>query len=594
MTALTGRMGRGRRWLRRATGSAATRMRLLSGLVLMAYATTHLLNHTLGLISLEALAAGRWVFAGFWMFPPVLALLMLSFVVHAALGLARLWQRATWRMPFWEALQLLLGLSIPMLGALHVMGTFVIEQCCGVRPSYVFVLFGLWPDQAWRQTAFVMAVWVHGCIGIHYWLRLRPGYRRMQRWLALPAVLIPTLALLGFVDGARAVRARAAMEPGWLPELARVDRWPDAALAAWAYATEDKVVLAFASLVIGILALDLLRAALTYRHNRIRVAYDGGRVVTMRRGMTLLDASRVSGIPHASVCGGRGRCSTCRVRVTEGLAQQPPASVAERRVLERIGAEADVRLACQLRPSHDLAVTTLMQADTDMLGALRKMDPSQGTEREIAVMFADLRDFTRLAETRLPYDVVFLLNRYFTVMGAAIEGEGGHVDKFVGDGIMALFGLEKGAAEGAKSALAAAASMSGALVALNDELAHELKTPLRMGIGLHAGPTIVGELGYGRAVSLTAIGDTVNTASRLEALTKEFAAQLVVSEHLLSLAGMEPASETRAEVDVRGRRGRLPVHVFADARDAWPATDTPATAASGWWQMLSRLVAGRG
>jgi adenylate cyclase len=276
--------------------------------------------------------------------------------------------------------------------------------------------------------------------------------------------------------------------------------------------------------------------------------------------------------------------------VTQGLDSQPPASAAELRVLERIGAEADVRLACQLRPSHDLSVTPLMQADTDALGALRKMDPSQGSEREIAVLFADLRDFTRLSETRLPYDVVFLLNRYFTVMGAAIEGEGGHVDKFVGDGIMALFGLDKGPVEGARSALAASAAMSEALVALNAELAHELKLPLRMGIGLHAGPTIVGELGYGRAVSLTAIGDTVNTASRLETLTKEFAAQLVVSAHLVELAAVELPAARRAEVEVRGRRARLPVLAFDDARDAWPAIDAPTLVASSWRRALGQLV----
>ncbi|HMR29997.1 MAG TPA: adenylate/guanylate cyclase domain-containing protein [Geminicoccaceae bacterium] len=537
----------------------------------MTYATTHLLNHTLGLVSLDALVAGRHVFAFLWLSPPVTAILVAAFFVHLVLGLARLWQRTTWRMPFWEAIQLVLGLAIPLLGALHIMGTFVIERCCGVRGSYVFVLAGLWPDQAWRQTAFLLAVWIHGCIGIHYWLRLRPGYRRAQRWLVLPAVLLPCLALLGFVDGGRAVLARAALDPGWLPGLARLDNWPDTATVAWAYATEDRIVWALAALIAGIVLVDLLRGALTRRRNRVRVTYDGGRVVTFRRGTPLLEVSRAAGIAHAAVCGGRGRCSTCRVRVTRGLEDQTPPSPAERRVLERIGAEADVRLACQLRPTRDLAVTMLMQPDTNALGALRRMDPNQGSEREIAVMFADLRDFTRLSETRLPYDVVFILNRYFTVMGAAIEREGGHVDKFVGDGIMALFGLEKGAGEGARASLAAASAMGEALAALNDELAHELKVPLRMGIGIHAGPTIVGELGYRRAVSLTAIGDTVNTASRLETLSKELSAQLVISAHLAELAGVDLPAARPAEAELRGRRARLPVLAFTDARDAWPA-----------------------
>lgn len=558
----------------------------------MAFTATHLLNHALGLVSLEAMEQGRRVFAMIWLHGPGQALLMASFVVHAVLGLASLWRRASWRMPFWEAAQLGLGLAIPVLGTLHVLGTMVVGGCCGVHVSYAFVLAGLWPNLAVWQTAFVIVVWLHGCLGVHYWLRLRPGYQHARSWLLTAAVLLPVVSILGFVDGGRAVIARAVVDPSWLPALAAADRWPSPELAAWVYATERWLVRGFLLLLLALLAARGVRALVARRRSRIRLAYDGSRKVTLRKGMSVLEASRVHQVPHPSVCGGRGRCSTCRVRVTQGLESQPPASAEERRVLERIGAEADVRLACQLRPRADLAVTVLMAAGAGEGDVLRKMDPSQGSEREIAVLFADLRDFTRLSETRLPYDVVFLLNRYFTVMGAAIEGEGGHVDKFVGDGIMALFGLETGPAEGARQALAAAAAMSEALAALNDEFAHELKAPLRMGIGIHAGPTIVGELGYRRAMSLTAIGDTVNTASRLETLTKELAAQLVVSDHLVELASIEPGDGHRAEVDVRGRRGRLPIRAFADARQAWPGIGRAAPALPGWRGALQRFVGG--
>ena len=107
--------------------------------------------------------------------------------------------------------------------------------------------------------------------------------------------------------------------------------------------------------------------------------------------------------------------------------------------------------------------------------------------------------------------------------------------------------------------------MSLALDDLNEALSGDLDAPLRIGIGLHSGPTIVGEMGYERATQLTAIGDTVNTASRLETLTKEFGVQLVVSEELLERAGVSLPDAARHEVEIRGRQGRLAVRAVAKA-----------------------------
>jgi adenylate cyclase len=107
--------------------------------------------------------------------------------------------------------------------------------------------------------------------------------------------------------------------------------------------------------------------------------------------------------------------------------------------------------------------------------------------------------------------------------------------------------------------------MSIALDALNREIRADLAEPLRIGIGLHAGPVILGEMGYGRATSLTAIGDVVNVASRLEALTKEVSAELVVSARLARRAGIDLVAFDAHDIDIRGRRRPLRVHVVADA-----------------------------
>src|SRR6185295_4741556 len=118
----------------------------------------------------------------------------------------------------------------------------------------------------------------------------------------------------------------------------------------------------------------------------------------------------------------------------------------------------------------------------------------------------DLRAFTQLTEKKLPYDVVFLLNRYFAEMGHAVETAGGRIDKFIGDGVMALFGLDSGVEAGCREALAAARGMSERMQSLNHALSHDVPEPLRIGIGIHTGPAIVGEMGYGTAVSVTAVG----------------------------------------------------------------------------------------
>ncbi len=575
--------GRARGW-----APPLVRLRLVTGLVLFVYATTHLANHALGLVSLAAMERGRHTFLAFWRLPPVEVALLLSLVGHAGLGLYRLWERRSLRLGPLEAAQLGLGLMIPSWLVVHILGTRWLSLCCGVEDSYSYFLDLVWPGGALQQAVMLVIVWLHGCIGIRAWLRLKPFYRALRPWLAGGAVLLPTLALTGYLAGGREVALLRAVDPAAWAALAGAQRWmfDEALREAWVYRPTHLIVTGFLALALLILALRIGRFLLT-RRRTVRLVYPGGRAVMVPRGLTVLEASRAQGIPHAAVCGGRGRCSTCRVRVGQGRERLPPPSAEEQRVLARVGAAEDVRLACQIRPSADLVVTPLMPAETAVAGVLRPMNPGQGREREIAVMFADLRGFTRLSEGRLPYDTVFVLNRYFQTMGAAIDGAGGLIDKFIGDGIMALFGVEDGGPAGARAALAAARRMAEALEALNLDLMAELREPLRMGVGLHFGQTIVGEMGYGRAVSLTAIGDTVNVASRLEALTKELDVQMVVSTAVLRRAGAALDGVPVREVDLRGRGGRLTVLALADAR-ALPEHPSVRSAPSPRWQVRLR------
>ncbi len=528
--------------------------------MLFAFVSTHLLNHALGLVSLGAMEEGRYWFLRIWRNPVGTVGLYGALATHGLLALWFLYERRTLRMPFWQATQIALGLSLPPLLVGHVLGTRVAHVMFDTADPYarILLIYGqLSPELGIKQALVLSVAWVHGCIGLHYWLRFRSWYPRAVTWLFGIAVLMPTLALLGFAEAAREV-SRLAAAPGWTQATLQKTRQPGPDQRATLGVIQRGFLHGYAG-ALGVVLLARTIRALHARRRTIRVVYPDGRIVQVTRGFTVLEASRGAGVPHASVCGGRGRCSTCRVRIGLGLEKLPPPSAAETRVLQRVNAPPNVRLACQLRPHTDVAVVPLLRAMPPP-GRIVAADHRPGLEQEIAVLFADLRGFTRIAEHKLPYDVVFLLNRYFEVVGTAIEKAGGVANQFTGDGVMALFGLDTGPEAGARQALAASRDLVLALGELSRELAHELPAPLRIGIGIHVGSAVVGRMGYGAGVYLTAVGDTVNLASRLEQLTKEYDCELVISEDAARWAGLDARDLSRHELTVRNRAGRLAVY----------------------------------
>jgi adenylate cyclase len=412
----------------------------------------------------------------------------------------------------------------------------------------------------------LVVAWAHAMIGLHFWLKVRPWYARLQPGALVIAVLIPVLALLGMIEAGRQVAALAA-DPGWADRAfaAMIPPSPGVESAL------DRVARVLTRFFVGVVALVLLarlvRRAWQRRRGVVRIGYPDGRFVEVVPGTTVLEASRLAGIPHAHVCGGRGRCSTCRIRVRGEIGSIDPPGEDELRVLRRIGATHNVRLACQLRPHGAVEVAPLLPPFAQAIDGSRRVDFVQGSERELAILFVDIRGFTSLAEGRLPYDVVFILNRYFAAMGRAVEAAGGRVDKFIGDGVMALFGIRSGPEAACREALSAARTMSERLDELNQSLGDELEHPLRVGIGIHVGPAIVGEMGYGGAAAITAIGDAVNTASRLENLTKAYGCELVLSDETALRAGIDLGGFPRYEIEIRGKREMLAIRTLASARD---------------------------
>ena len=545
---------------------------------MFAYVTTHLVNHSLGLISVRVMDLALEYIYEYWASPLGGAILYGAFAIHYSLALWALWLRRSLKMPFAEATQLVLGFSIPFMLTDHVLQTRVADKFFDANYGYystlLYAYFVANPPRGVVQLVVLLVAWIHAMIGLRFWLRLKPWYERWQPILYAFALLLPTFAILGVFEGGRQIMILAE-DPAWVARLVEEHPRPAGADAAFLERMVVGLRFGFLAALLAVLAARIARSRWERRRGVIRMTYPSGRVVEILHGVSALEASRMAGIPHASVCGGRGRCSTCRIKVEGPVEALPPPAVDEVKVLHRVGAAPDVRLACQLRPQGDLRVTPLLPATAQASDGFRRPGYLHGAEREIAILFADLRAFTQLSEHKLPYDLVFLLNRYFAEMGHAVEAAGGRIDKFIGDGVMALFGLDSGVEAGCREALAAARGMSERMQSLNAALIHDHAEPLRIGIGIHTGPAIVGEMGYGKAVSITAVGDSVNTASRIEGLTKTYACELVISEAVALRAGLDLGDAPRHEIEIRGRVERLVVRTFASARDL-PVLEEPA------------------
>jgi adenylate cyclase len=540
--------------------------RLISGLILFTFVAGHLANHAVGLISLEAMEAVQQLRFSIWRNKLGSLILAGSLLIHIFFALQKFILRRSWRMSMSEGVQLVFGLSIPILLIPHIFATRIARQFYAIQNDYSTVLAMLWPSDAIEQTLLMLLVWVHGCIGIHFWLKFKPWYPRVTWLLYGIAVTIPALSFAGF-----AVASRRLLSD----KYHYYTRLTSEQVASLDNAISISVWTAVAIIAVAI-AYRLVRTLYGRLGPSLRVTYADGPSVTNQIGPTLLEISRIHGIPHASVCGGRARCSTCRVRVMDGLDTLPEPDEAEQRVLNRVGAGSgtgsNVRLACQLRPTQNIRVATLLPVHKAALSDAAISDKYLwGVDQSVTVMFADIRGFTSLSENKLPYDVVFVLNQYLGQMSEAISDAGGYVDKFLGDGIMAIFGMEKTLPQGASDALAAAKAMDLVLSAINQSLAADLDKPLTIGIGIHTGPAILGRIGVkggsGAAQRITALGDMVNTASRLESACKELACQLVVSEATIDAANLAISGGAKELISVKGREQKVAIVAFVAAAD---------------------------
>jgi len=549
-------------------GISLRQVRLATGVVLFAYLVSHFLNHALGNISLEALAVGLNWHVAFWQFLPVTILFYTACVVHTALGIWALYERRQFRWKAIEPLQLVLGLSVPMLIIGHVIGIRLGQTLFGHERLYPQVLFLYWiwaPYRVWMMLAVMTIAWVHGCIGLHFWLRMQAFYKRAAPFLLAMAVLIPTLSMLGFYQSGRMVIEADSIE--WRAETQSESQIGTRAEAQSLERITDYFLYGYFGLIgIALLARGA-RAINERRRGMINLSYGNGRTVRVPRGLSVLEASLRNNVPHASVCGGRARCSTCRIRIIGDHNELPEPSQREAFVLGRVGTpDPSIRLACQLRPTCDISFFQLFLPHT-MSADGHESNPTRiGQERYLVNMFVDMRGSTKMAEKRLPFDTVFIVNRFLGAVSQAVLASGGMPNQFVGDGMLALFGLSTSRQEACRQALRAAAMIAANVDELNKFLEHDLREPIRFGIGINGGEVIVGDIGYRDHMVFTALGDAVNVAARLQDMTKSLACEVVVSDEVRATAGVAADALPQHDVEIRGRNEPMIVRAVADAR----------------------------
>jgi len=543
-------------------------LRLASGLVLLAFVISHLTAHSLLLVSLSvAESTLTWLMYP-WRTTVGTAILLSALLVHYTNALWSIYVRRSLRLSRWEWLQLALGLCVPPLLMMHVVGTRIAEQFLEVQSYYSSVLIIHWVLSPWKaavQIAALLTVWFHASIGIHFWLRTKRWYPKWLWLFASFTLLLPTLALAGYISAGNHVLREAEK-----PDFIKVSL-EDANLTATTVVTANKWAAIGLSIHLALLLLPFAgRGVRTFIYRRRQppiLTHPSGRRIPILPGATVLEMLRASGIPHASVCGGRGRCTTCRIQVSNGLDALPAPGPLEAKALVRIEAAPGTRLACQIRPSANISVTPLIAADANaedgyVRGGL------EGSERLITVVFVDLRGSTSLGEAKMPYDVLFILNQFFHEMNKALVATNGHYSQFTGDGLMALYGLYTAdPATGPADALRGAREMLSRVEQLNRQLQTELPQPLRIGIGIHFSEAIVGAMGPPRSRIITAIGDTVNTAARLESLTKDYDCQVIISRQAAEAAGFDVRGHKLHEAAVKGRVEKVQFYAletFAD------------------------------
>ncbi|WP_460893852.1 adenylate/guanylate cyclase domain-containing protein [Rufibacter soli] len=290
-----------------------------------------------------------------------------------------------------------------------------------------------------------------------------------------------------------------------------------------------------------------------------QIDFRGEKVIPVEPGQTVLEASLAAGIPHYHACGGKGQCTTCRVLVLHGKEHLSPLSSHEKAIKAVRKFPDDVRLACQtLVTGPTVQVQRLIKDDTDRYIFINGDEESSITEvmgvrRKLALFFIDIRNFTPFIESHLPFDVIHIMRRIFTLVRNALEHYGGQIIDTAGDGLYAVFGLDTKIRKATEAAVLAGIKILEDIKIFNNTYMRPyFHHAFEVGIGVHVGKVIYGNVGIGLNNNLTVMGYPVNVAARLQAATKELNNSFIISERAYSLLKNPPYAKDATYLQLKG------------------------------------------
>lgn len=302
------------------------------------------------------------------------------------------------------------------------------------------------------------------------------------------------------------------------------------------------------------------------RKHLIEFAEDAN--IHVAENQTLLSASIEAGIPIFHICGGKAKCSTCRVLVIEGLDALTPPNDREKKLRHQMHFPPNVRLACQTYArGGPIRLSRILKDETDIglyVGSLAGEATQQiGEEQELALFFLDIRNFTPFIEKHLAFDVVHIVRKLFIICQTIIEDNHGQVIEIAGDNLYAGFGFRESKVQAVKAAVHASLTILEDIEMLNQTyFLPYFHYSIEVGIGLHFGKVITGNIRLGAKNNFVVMGYAVNIAARLQAMTRRLNNNFIVSDEVISALQNPPPNYRSVSADLKGMTGLCQVHLL--------------------------------
>ena len=292
--------------------------RMFSGLVIFLYVTVHLVNHSTGLISLEAMEGLRQRVSAFNRHIIVTVILYAALLVHALLGFQHLLTRRSFKMSAKDWMQLVTSFILPLALLPHMLASSYAPRFKDAQANYKLVLDGTLEDGGiYFMGLFVIFVWVHGIIGITSMVKFHPVYQKYKNAFLVISWLLPILAVLGAFTASKELATGIENNKISMAQVyAASNIGKD--LEAELMQTSDMLMLNYLYVLLALTLFVFVVHQLRKAFRKIKITYPNGKEVRVTKGTSILEASREHRIGHVSMCGGRGRCSTCRVRRMSG------------------------------------------------------------------------------------------------------------------------------------------------------------------------------------------------------------------------------------------------------------------------------------